>query len=98
MRHKQPFPSPDRGVYGISVAAEMVGLTVPSLRLYESHGLLQPARTAGGTRRYSINDLERLRAIAQLLAEGVNLSGVAKILALQAENKSLRLRLEDSAR
>ena len=49
---KQPGPDPDRGVYGISVAAELVGMGVQNLRLYEARGLLQPARTDGGTRRY----------------------------------------------
>ena len=79
----------DRGVYGISVAAELVGLAVPSLRLYESQGLLEPDRTPGGTRRYSINDLERLRAIAELLDAGVNLTGIAMILGLREENQRL---------
>ena len=80
----------DRGVYGISVAAELVGMAVPSLRLYESHGLLEPDRTPGGTRRYSVNDLERLRTIADLLEAGVNLTGIALILQLQEENERLR--------
>lgn len=80
----------DRGVYGISVAAELVGMAVPSLRLYESHGLLEPDRTPGGTRRYSVNDLERLRTIADLLEAGVNLTGIAMILQLQEENERLR--------
>lgn len=79
----------DRGVYGISVAAELVGLAAPSLRLYESQGLLEPDRTPGGTRRYSINDLERLRAIAELLDAGVNLTGIAMILQLREENERL---------
>ena len=79
----------DRGVYGISVAAELVGLAAPSLRLYESQGLLEPDRTPGGTRRYSINDLERLRAIAELLDAGVNLTGIAMILRLREENERL---------
>ena len=85
----------DRGVYGISVAAELVGMAVPSLRLYESQGLLEPDRTPGGTRRYSVNDLERLRAIAELLEAGVNLTGIAMILQLQEENDELRRRLEE---
>lgn len=80
----------DRGVYGISVAAELVGMAVPSLRLYESHGLLEPDRTPGGTRRYSVNDLERLRTIAELLETGVNLTGISMILHLEEENAALR--------
>lgn len=81
---------PSRGVYGISVAAELVGLAVPSLRLYESHGLLEPDRTPGGTRRYSVNDLERLGEIADLLEAGVNLIGISMILELQDENARLQ--------
>ena len=52
-------PDGDRGVYGISVAAELVGTGVQNLRLYETRGLLEPARTEGGTRRYSADDLDR---------------------------------------
>ena len=85
----------DRGVYGISVAAELVGMAVPSLRLYESQGLLEPDRTPGGTRRYSVNDLERLRGIAELLEAGVNLTGIAMIQRLQEENAELRRRCEE---
>ncbi|MFK5635225.1 MerR family transcriptional regulator [Ornithinimicrobium sp. LYQ103] len=80
----------DHGVYGISVAAELAGMAASSLRLYETHGLLDPDRTPGGTRRYSVNDLDRLRVIAQLLDDGVNLPGIARVLALQAENERLR--------
>lgn len=82
----------DRGVYGISVAAELVGMAAPSLRLYESHGLVDPERTAGGTRRYSVNDLERLRVIADLLEEGVNLTGIAMILRLRERTAELEER------
>ena len=81
---------PDRGVYGISVAADLVGMGVQSLRLYEAHELLVPARTPGGTRRYSANVLHRLRRIQQLLAEGLNLAGIAMVLDLEAENARLR--------
>ncbi len=79
-----------RGVYGISVAADLVGMGVQNLRLYESRGLLTPARTQGGTRRYSADDLDRLRRIAQLLADGLNLAGIAMVLDLEAENTRLR--------
>lgn len=85
----------DQGVYGISVAAELVGMAVPSLRLYESHGLLEPGRTPGGTRRYSVNDLERLRSIADLLEAGVNLAGISHVLQLREENDELRERNEE---
>jgi MerR family transcriptional regulator, heat shock protein HspR len=83
-------PDPDQGVYGISVAADMVGMGAQTLRLYEARGLLEPDRTSGGTRRYSANDLERLRRIADLLDEGLNLAGISMVLGLEAENSRLR--------
>ncbi|EME23072.1 heat shock protein transcriptional repressor HspR [Rhodococcus triatomae BKS 15-14] len=70
-------------MYGISVASELSGVGQQALRLYESKGLLTPVRTAGGTRRYSEDDIARLRQITDLLAEGVNLAAVERILALQ---------------
>lgn len=82
-----------RGVYAISVAAELVGNGEQNLRLYERRGLLTPERSAGGTRRYSEDDLARLRRIAVLLSEGLNLAGVARVLELEAEIASLRARL-----
>jgi MerR family transcriptional regulator, heat shock protein HspR len=83
-------PGSDRGVYGISTAAELVGTGVQNLRLYETRGLLEPARTAGGTRRYSADDLVRLRRISELLAAGLNLAGIAMVLPLEDENHQLR--------
>jgi MerR family transcriptional regulator, heat shock protein HspR len=83
-------PDSDRGVYGISTAAELVGTGVQNLRLYETRGLLEPARTAGGTRRYSADDLIRLRRISELLAAGLNLAGIAIVLQLEDENHQLR--------
>ena len=77
-------------MYTISVAAELAGVTVRSLRLYEQHGLLQPGRTSGGTRRYSQDDLRRLRRIAELVADGVNLTGIGKILDLERDTHELR--------
>ena len=88
-------PAAQRGVYGISVAAELVGTGVQNLRLYESRGLLEPTRTEGGTRRYSANDLDVLRRIAALLADGLNLAGIAMVLQLEAENSRLRADLDD---
>ncbi len=85
-----PAPDGDRGVYGISVAAELVGTGVQNLRLYEARGLLEPARTDGGTRRYSPNDLDRLRRIGDLLAAGLNLAGIAMVLDLEQQNARLR--------
>lgn len=82
-------PAPDRGVYGISVAAELSGVAVQSLRLYESYGLITPARSDGGTRRYSADDLARLQRISALVDSGVNLAGIARILDLEDDNATL---------
>ena len=82
-------PAPDHGVYGISVAAELSGIPVQSLRLYERCGLLTPARSDGGTRRYSADDLARLRRISMLVEAGVNLAGIARILDLEDDNVAL---------
>lgn len=79
-----------RGVYGISVASELSGLDPQTLRLYDQRGLLTPARTDGGTRRYSDDDLHRLRRITSLVGAGVNLAGVAMVLALQDSNNRLQ--------
>jgi MerR family transcriptional regulator/heat shock protein HspR len=81
-----------RAVFGMSVAAELVGMDPQSLRLYERKGLIDPHRTAGGTRRYSPDDLERLRRIKHLLAAGLNLAGIAMVLDLEADNDLLRSR------
>jgi MerR family transcriptional regulator/heat shock protein HspR len=81
--------SSQRGVYGISVTSELSGVSPQTLRLYESRGLLNPARTEGGTRRYSDDDLDRLARIAELLADGVNIAGVAQILGLESRNTAL---------
>lgn len=82
-----------RGVYAISVAAELVGMGQQNLRVYERKGLLEPGRTGGGTRQYSENDLATLRRIAELLADGLNLSGIRLVLELEAENKTLAQKL-----
>jgi DNA-binding transcriptional MerR regulator len=84
-------------VYAISVAAELVGMGSQTLRLYERRGLLEPARSDGGTRRYSSEDLDRLRRIAHLVATGVNLTGVAMVLDLQDANNQLRADLDRQA-
>ena len=88
-------PDRSRGVYGISVAAELVGTGVQNLRAYEARGLLQPDRTEGGTRRYSADDVDRLRRIGALLDAGLNLAGIAMVLDLQDENSRLREEMED---
>ena len=79
-----------RGVYGISVASELSGIGPQTLRLYERWGLLTPSRTAGGTRRYSDDDLDRLARITELVDQGVNLAGVAQILDLETRNSQLK--------
>ncbi|HSE71238.1 MAG TPA: MerR family transcriptional regulator [Nocardioidaceae bacterium] len=86
-------PGPTVGVYGISVAASLVGTGVQNLRAYERRGLLEPDRTDGGTRLYSEQDLTRLRRIAELLEAGLNLAGVAMVLELEEDNARLRRRL-----
>ena len=85
-------PERDRAVYGISVAAELVGMGAQNLRLYEARGLLEPERTEGGTRRYSADDLDRLRRIGDLLEAGLNLAGIGMVLDLETQN--IRLRAE----
>jgi MerR family transcriptional regulator/heat shock protein HspR len=85
---------PTQPVYGISVTAELVGVGVQTLRLYEQRGLVEPARTAGGTRRYSADDLFRLRHIAALLDAGLNLAGVAAVIVLETDNARLSALVE----
>ena len=87
-------PQPDQAVYVISVAAELSGMHPQTLRIYESRGLLDPAQTAGGNRRYSDTDIRLLRRIADLTAEGLNLQGVKRILELEAEVIRLNRELE----
>lgn len=93
------MPDRDRGVFAISVAAEMVSMEIQNLRVYERRGLLEPDRTSGGTRLYSEADIDTLHRIRELLAEGLNLAGIAHVLgleervrALEAENTRLRRR------
>ncbi len=81
----QPRPGPDQAVYVISVAAELAGMHPQTLRIYERKGLVDPARTTGGNRRYSETDVAMLLRIAQLTAQGLNLAGVKRVLALEAE-------------
>lgn len=78
-----------RGVYGISVASELSGFGMQALRLYEQHGLVTPARTEGGTRRYSDDDLLRLERIAELIEAGVNLVGIRRVLDLESRTGEL---------
>jgi MerR family transcriptional regulator, heat shock protein HspR len=88
---------PGRGgaVYIISVAAELAGVHPQTLRTYERKGLIKPARTSGGTRRYSQRDVDRVRLIQELTqGEGINLAGVLRILALRDEIDELSASLE----
>ena len=83
----------ERPRYMISVAAELVSMHPQTLRIYESKGLVRPGRTPGGTRLYSERDLERLKLIQRLTTElGLNLAGVARVLALEDELRKLRAR------
>lgn len=77
-------------MYVISVAAQRAGMHPQTLRIYERRGLLQPARTRGGNRRYSDTDIARLRRIAELTAEGVSVEGIRRIMHLEAEVQRLR--------
>jgi MerR family transcriptional regulator, heat shock protein HspR len=79
-----------RGVFAISVAADMVSMQIQNLRVYERHGLVEPDRTAGGTRLYSLDDIDRLTRVRELLADGLNLAGVSRVIALETEVGRLR--------
>jgi MerR family transcriptional regulator/heat shock protein HspR len=80
----------DHGLFSISVAAELAGLHPQTLRIYEREGLLQPDRSAGGTRRYSRNDVLRLQQICALTGEGLNMAGIRRVLQLQEETRQLQ--------
>jgi len=97
MARRRSSNEPSRAVYVISVAAELAGLHAQTLRIYERRGLLEPARTPGGSRRYSEQDIDRLLRIQELTEEGLNLAGVSRVLELEArvarleaENERLR--------
>jgi len=81
-------------VYVISVAAELAGVHPQTLRIYERKGLVDPARTVGGSRRYSDADISLLRRIQALTNDGLNLAGVQRVLALEAEARRLQAELE----
>ena len=83
----------DRGLFPISVAAELAGLHPQTLRIYEREGLLDPARSAGGTRRYSRRDIDRLAEICSLTADGLNMAGIRRVLELQDETRQLQAEL-----
>ena len=83
-----------RAVYVISVAAELAGMHPQTLRIYERKGLLEPARTAGGSRRYSEADIALLNRIQELTNDGLNLAGVNRVLQLEGRIASLEDELE----
>jgi MerR family transcriptional regulator/heat shock protein HspR len=86
----------ERALYVISVAAELAGVHPQTLRIYERKGLVDPARTGGGSRRYSDADIAQLRRIQQLTNDGLNLAGVKLVLELEAEVARLRRDLADA--
>ena len=83
-----------RAVFAISVAAEMAEMQIQSLRVYERRGLVTPARTAGGTRLYSHDDVEVLQRIGSLLGQGLNIAGIAKVLDLEQQVRDMSERLD----
>ena len=88
-----PWPEPDRALFSISVAAELSGLHPQTLRAYEREGFLEPARTPGGTRRYSGAEVDRLREISALAEAGVNIAGMRRILDLEQTVRGLQAEL-----
>ena len=96
----RPDRERSRAVYVISVAAELAGVHPQTLRIYERKGLVDPARTAGGSRRYSDADIAQLRRIQELTNDGLNLAGVQRVLELEAELRRVHAeiaRLRDDA-
>jgi len=90
--------SSDHAVYVISVAAELAGMHPQTLRIYERRGLVAPARTQGGNRRYSDTDIERLRRIQDLAADGMNLEGIRRVMELERELERLRVENDELRR
>jgi MerR family transcriptional regulator, heat shock protein HspR len=91
---RAPQPRAGRALYAISVAARLTGTGQQNIRLYETRGLLTPARTSGGTRQYSDEDIALLLHIGELLEQGLNLAGIAKVLELEAANAKLHRALK----
>jgi MerR family transcriptional regulator, heat shock protein HspR len=88
-----PWPEPDRALFSISVAAELSGLHPQTLRAYEREGFVEPARSPGGTRRYSGAEVDRLRNISALANAGVNIAGMRRILDLEKTVRKLHAKL-----
>lgn len=93
-RSRRPERDADAALYVISVAADLAGLHPQTLRMYERRGLVEPARTEGGNRRYSESDLARLARIGELTTAGINLEGVRRILDLEGQVDDLRGELD----
>ncbi len=87
--------SRSHAVYVISVAAELAGMHPQTLRIYERRGLVAPARTQGGNRRYSDIDIDRLRRIQDLAADGMNLEGIRRVMELESEVEHLRAEIAE---
>ncbi len=87
---------PDRGVFMISVAAELANMHPQTLRMYEARGLIEPQRSPKGTRLYSQDDVDKLRRIQEMTADlGLNLAGVERVLRLEEEIDSMHARIEE---
>ena len=91
-------PTQRQAVYAISVASELSGAPIQSIRLWERRGLLTPQRTPGGTRRYSADDLDRIARITSLVDAGVNIAGITRILDLEDINTALSAQQHRPAR
>ena len=88
-------PGPEAKVFVISVAAELSGLHPQTWRTYDRLGLVVPGRTGGGGRRYSLRDIELLRLVARLTAEGLGLEGVRRVIELENQVDALRQRVAE---
>jgi len=90
--------SEDTPLFVISVAADLCGMHPQTLRQYDRLGLVSPTRTSGKSRRYTMQDVAKLREVAKLSAEGVSLEGIKRVLDLVTENAALKLRVRDLER
>ncbi len=90
--------SEDTPLFVISVAAELSGMHPQTLRQYDRMGLVSPTRTSGKSRRYTMQDVAKLREVAKLSAEGVSLEGIKRVLDLVTENADLKARVRDLER
>lgn len=88
--NRATWRQPDRAMFSISIAAELTGLHPQTLRSYEREGLLEPARSAGGTRKYSPSEIDRLREISDLVSDGLNMAGVRRVLILERDIRRLQ--------